>query len=94
MNIIRYLDWNLATRGSYTSYSHDPAGQWQWLDVSLQKVFNIIFRLIFSPFQTTFNFFVDLIVNNHIISFSKHFLVSWFAFDRLNNIRPETSTSL
>ena len=34
----RYLDWNLATRGSYTSYSYDPAGQWQWLDASLQKV--------------------------------------------------------
>ena len=51
MNIIRYLDWNLATRGSYTSYSHDPAGQWQWLDVSLQKVFNIISLLIISTFS-------------------------------------------
>jgi len=37
LNTALYLDWNLATRGSYTSYSHDPAGQWQWLDVSLQK---------------------------------------------------------
>jgi len=37
LNTALYLDWNLATRGSYTSYSYDPAGQWQWLDASLQK---------------------------------------------------------
>ena len=32
----RYVDWNLATRGSYTSYKYDPAGQWEWLENTLQ----------------------------------------------------------
>ena len=34
----RYVDWNLATRGSYTSYKYDPAGQWEWLENTLQTV--------------------------------------------------------
>ena len=66
INIIRYLDWNLATRGSYTSYSHDPAGQWQWLDVSLQKVFDIIFRLIFSPFSDYIQLLCHWTFHEHI----------------------------